>query len=90
MQKAKMSKRMIKEKLEYLRGEIVGERISLSEIIELQGLIEYIDPSDVLLLEWAGVPENNQCDVCGKELYKDKDGDLVCEDDDLHNKEEEN
>jgi hypothetical protein len=46
-----------KEKLEYLRGEIEAERISYGEISELQDLVEYIDPSDVLLLEWAGVPE---------------------------------
>jgi hypothetical protein len=47
----------IKERLEYLRGEIKAERISYSEIAELQSLAEYIDPSDVVLLEWAGVPE---------------------------------
>ena len=48
----------INERLEYLRGEIVAERISYSEIAELQSLSTYIDPSDTLLLEWAGVPEN--------------------------------
>ena len=46
-----------KERLEYLRGEIKAERISYSEIAELQGLAKYIDKDDVLLLEWAGVPE---------------------------------
>jgi hypothetical protein len=44
-------------RLEYLRGEIRAERISQGEVIELQGLAEYIDPGDVELLEWAGVPE---------------------------------
>ena len=44
-------------RLEYLRGEIVNERISMTEIIELQGMADSIDPSDVLLLQWAGVPE---------------------------------
>lgn len=44
--------------LEYLRGEIEAERISMGEIHELQNLAEHIDPSDVLLLEWAGVPEH--------------------------------
>lgn len=44
-------------RLDYLRGEIEAESISWGEIAELQGLAEYIDPSDVLLLEWAGVPE---------------------------------
>jgi hypothetical protein len=47
----------IQERLEYLRGEIRAERISYSEIAELQGLVEHIDPGDVELLEWAGVPE---------------------------------
>lgn len=47
----------IAERLEYLRGEIEAEQISYSEISELQNLAEYIDPSDVVLLEWAGVPE---------------------------------
>ena len=47
----------IKERLEYLRKEIQAERISYAEIAELQGLAEHIDKSDVLLLEWAGVPE---------------------------------
>lgn len=47
----------IRDRLKYLRGEIEAERISYSELAELQGLAEFIDPSDVLLLEWAGVPE---------------------------------
>jgi len=50
----------IKERLEYLRGEIEAERISYGEIVELQSLSEHIDESDVLLLEWAGVPENEE------------------------------
>lgn len=44
-------------RLEYLRGELRAERISLAELIELQGLAEHIDPDDVELLEAAGVPE---------------------------------
>lgn len=47
----------ITERLEYLRGEIRGERISYGEIAELQSLAEYIDAGDVELLEWAGVKE---------------------------------
>lgn len=47
----------IKERLEYLRGEIQADQISYEEIAELQSLAEYIDPSDVELLGWAGVPE---------------------------------
>lgn len=47
----------VAERLEYLRGEIEAERISYWEISELQGLAAFIDPGDVQLLEWAGVPE---------------------------------
>ena len=47
----------IKRRLNYLRKEIEAERISMGEILELQSLVKYIDPSDVLLLEWAGVKE---------------------------------
>ncbi len=47
----------IDARLEYLRGEIEAERISMLEIVELQDLAAYIDPGDVLLLEWAGVEE---------------------------------
>ena len=46
------------QRLEYLRGEIEAERISYGEIHELQTLAGYIEPGDVILLEWAGVPEN--------------------------------
>ncbi len=48
-----------RDRLEYLRGEIKAERISTSEIAELQGLAQYIEAGDVELLEWAGVTENN-------------------------------
>lgn len=47
----------IKQRLEYLRGEIEAERISYGEIGELQSLSQHIEPGDVLLLQWAGVPE---------------------------------
>ena len=52
-----------RERLEYLRGEIRAERISYGEIAELQDLAPWIDPSDVELLEWAGVPEFNEEDA---------------------------
>lgn len=52
-----MSPEDIKARLEYLRGEIRAERISYSEIAELQGLVDHIERGDVELLEWAGVPE---------------------------------
>lgn len=48
-----------KARLEYLRGEIEAERISTGEIAELQDLTAFIEPGDTLLLEWAGVPEEN-------------------------------
>ncbi len=47
----------IKERLEYLRGELQAERISLGELAELQSLAEHISPDDVELLEAAGVRE---------------------------------
>jgi hypothetical protein len=49
----------VNERLEYLRGEIEAERISMGEIGELQGLADegLIPDHDVLLLEWAGVDE---------------------------------
>jgi len=53
----KMKSAKAKERLEYLRGEILAERMSYGDITELQSLVEFIDPDDVLLLEWAGVPE---------------------------------
>lgn len=54
---SRISGETIKERLEYLRGEIEAERISYGEIIELQSLAEHIEPGDVVLLEWAGVLE---------------------------------
>ena len=66
----------IKARLEYLRNEIINERISYGEIAELQELAEYIASDDVLLLEWAGVcpeyreqvlpDEDGKCSLCGK------------------------
>jgi hypothetical protein len=46
-----------KQRLEYLRGELRAERISLDGLHELQSLKAHIDPDDVELLEAAGVPE---------------------------------
>ena len=45
------------QRLEYLRSQIDAECISYSELSELQNLVPFIDPTDVVLLEWAGVPE---------------------------------
>lgn len=52
-----MAEKSIAERLEELRVEIRAERISYGELVELQGLAEHIDPGDIELLEWAGVPE---------------------------------
>jgi hypothetical protein len=52
-----MTKKEIKNRLEYLRDELRAERISYGELAELQSLAKYIDSSDVELLEAAGVPE---------------------------------
>lgn len=49
--------REIVERLEYLRSQIEAETISYGEIAELQDLVPFIDPGDVQLLQWAGVPE---------------------------------
>lgn len=49
--------KQIKARLNYLKQEILAERISYGEIAELQSLAEYIPENDTLLLEWAGVPE---------------------------------
>jgi len=45
------------KRLEYLRAELRAERISYGELHELQNLVPFIDPTDVELLEAAGVPE---------------------------------
>jgi hypothetical protein len=49
----------IKQRLEYLRGELRAERISTGELVELQSLAKHIDSGDVELLEAAGVPEKS-------------------------------
>jgi len=53
----------VKDRLEYLRGELRAERISTSELLELQELADYIEPGDVELLEAAGVPETTESPV---------------------------
>ena len=63
----------IEQRLEYLRKQIEQENISYGEIAELQGLKEHIDKGDVLLLEWASVPEEEGMEKCPncKRLVKD-------------------
>lgn len=45
------------ERLASIRQSIEDESVSYGEIAELQSLVEHIDPGDILLLQWAGVPE---------------------------------
>jgi hypothetical protein len=52
-----MTKKEIKQRLKYLKQEIEAERISYGEVAELQSLKEYIPDDDILLKEWAGIPE---------------------------------
>jgi hypothetical protein len=60
MTKTPLTEYAIKERLEYLRGEIRAERISYGELAELQSLAQYIERGDVELLEAAGVPEDDK------------------------------
>jgi hypothetical protein len=48
----------IKKRLAYLRGEIIAERISYGDIVELEDLAKHIPDDDALLRQWAGVPES--------------------------------
>ena len=47
-------------RLEEIRAEIVAERVSWGELAELQSLARFIGDDDILLLEWAGVPEGSR------------------------------
>lgn len=57
---------LAKLRLEYFRGEIEAGRMSYGDTLELESLRQYIEPGDVVLLEWAGVPESEayQCQEC--------------------------
>ena len=57
--KAIRERQSTRKRLEYLRAEIKAERISYGEIAELQSLAEYIECDDVLLREWAELPEES-------------------------------
>ena len=52
----------VTERLEYLRGEIEAERISMGEVEELQNLAAdgLIPDHDLVLLQWANVPEDGE------------------------------
>jgi Trk K+ transport system NAD-binding subunit len=66
-----MNAQTTQERLEELRGAIQAERISYGEIAELQSLAEHIDPSDVELLEWAGVDEFDHAAITRTEASVD-------------------
>lgn len=57
MNKARLNAQ-IQSRLWRIREAIKAESVSYSEIVELQSLVDFIEPGDTLLLEWAGVPEN--------------------------------
>lgn len=47
----------INDRLEYLRQEILAERISYGELAELQDIATRVHIKDPLLAEWAGIRE---------------------------------
>lgn len=57
-----MNKEEAAPRLADIRRAIEDENVSWGELYELQGLVKFIDPSDLLLLEWAGVPEFSEED----------------------------
>ena len=52
-----------KGRIEYLRQELRAERISYGELAELDSLKAHIDPSDLEMLEAAGVPEGKTKEI---------------------------
>lgn len=52
-----MTERKLRDRLDYLLAEIEAERISWGELAELQGLADKIPEDEVVLRQWAGVPE---------------------------------
>ena len=59
-ERERYDKELVKRRLEILRKELRGERISYGELLELQSLAEFIDPDDVELREAAGLPESSK------------------------------
>ena len=47
----------IKQELEYLRNELRNEQISYGELLELESLREFIDESDIELLQAINIEE---------------------------------
>ncbi len=61
-------KTRIKQRLEYLRGELKDGNLSYGELAELQCLTPHIEQGDVELLEAAGVPESNELPINDPDL----------------------
>jgi hypothetical protein len=60
-----------RKRLEELRKELRAERISYSELAELEALKEYIDNDDIELLQAAGVEEDGYDDDYDDDKYAD-------------------
>lgn len=52
-----MKKRDIEQEIATIRADIEAGCVSYSQLARLEELSDYIPRDDVLLLEWAGVPE---------------------------------
>jgi hypothetical protein len=50
----------ITAEIESIRASIIAESVSYGELARLAELAPYIPADDVLLLEWAGVPEGTR------------------------------
>lgn len=67
-----------KERLEEIREELNNESVSYGELVELQGMTEFIEEGDVQLLEAAGVPEfDAEVEVLTTEQLVERYGDQV-------------
>jgi hypothetical protein len=55
-------------RLEQIRAAIRAENVSYGELAELQDLADQINPGDVELLQWAGVPEFSEDDESDETL----------------------
>jgi len=42
-----------KKRISEIREEIMAQRVSYGELLELYSLREYIDPSDIELMQWV-------------------------------------
>lgn len=76
-----MTTKQIKSRLEHIRKQIKAECVSYGELVELRNLSKHIDKGDILLLEWAGVEEQQEvfhCSNCQHEM-EEAGNELICE-----------